>query len=228
MANLLMPKATAVWLVENTKLTFDQIAAFCGLHSLEIQAIADGDVAAGMPGLNPVLGGQLTHEEIARCEADETARLAMVTNDLPVPARRGKGPRYTPVAKRQDKPDAIAWLVKSHPELQDAQIARLMGTTKPTIKAIRDRSHWNITNIKPRHPVALGLCSTPDLDAAIAKAQRRIQNAEKAAMRAAKLANQQIEQATAAATAVAASTADTALAESPVMDDAVLNEAVNG
>lgn len=219
MAHLLMPKATAVWLVENTKLTFDQIAAFCGLHSLEIQAIADGDVAAGMPGLNPVLGGQLTADEITRCEADPAARLEMIKTDLPIPAKRGKGPRYTPVAKRQDKPDAIAWLVKNHPELLDAQVARLMGTTKPTIKAIRDRSHWNIANIKPRHPVALGLCSGPDLEAAIAKAQRRIKNAEKAAARAAKLSNQQLEQATAAASAVAAS--DAAVVTEQPMDEAV-------
>ncbi|TAH36719.1 MAG: DUF1013 domain-containing protein [Alphaproteobacteria bacterium] len=198
----LMPKATAVWLVENTKLTFEQIAEFCGLHELEVQAIADGDVAFGMPGLNPVLNSHVTAENIAEAEADPKVKLKMIKDDLPVPVKRSKGPRYTPVSKRQDKPDGIAWLVKAHPELLDAQIARLMGTTKPTIKQIRDRSHWNIANIKPRHPVGLGLCSQPDLDAAVAKAGRRIKNAEKAAARAAKLAAQQTEQATAAASVV--------------------------
>lgn len=195
MALPLMPKATAVWLVENTKLTFDQIARFCSLHELEVQAIADGEVAYGMQGLNPVLSGELTAEEIARCEADPKAELKISKTDLPALVKRSKGPRYTPVSKRQDKPDGIAYLVKAHPELLDAQIARLIGTTKPTISAIRDRSHWNSSNIKPRNPVALGLCSQPDLDAALAKAGRRIKNAEKAAARAAKLAAQQAEQA---------------------------------
>lgn len=188
MATPLMPKAAAVWLVENTKLTFEQIAKFCGLHELEVQAIADGEVAYGMQGLSPVLSGELTAEEIARCEADAKATLKSSKTDLPAPVKRSKGPRYTPVSKRQDKPDGIAYLVKAHPELLDAQIARLIGTTKPTIAAIRDRSHWNSANIKPRHPVALGLCSQPDFDAAVAKAQRRIKNAEKAAARAARKA----------------------------------------
>ncbi len=184
----LMPKATAVWLIENTKLTFDQIAGFCQLHALEVQAIADGEVAHGMQGLSPVLSGHLDAEEIRRCEGDPTARLKMIKLDLPEPRKRSKGPKYTPVAKRQDKPDGIYWLVKNHPELLDAQVAKLLGTTKPTISAIRDRTHWNSVNIKPKHPVALGLCSQPDLEAAIAKAQRRIKNAEKRAAKAAKLA----------------------------------------
>ena len=209
MTQPLMPKATAMWLVDNTKLTFAQIADYCGMHELEIQALADGDVAAGMPGLNPMMNGQLTQEEIARCEADVSARLKISKYDLPDPVKRSKGPRYTPVSKRQDKPDGIAWLVKSHPELQDSQIARLMGTTKPTIKQIRDKTHWNMANIKPRHPVALGLCSGPDLDAAVQKAARRIKNAEKAAARAARIAAEQAAQAAAAAAAVSAEGAAT-------------------
>ena len=171
MAQPLMPKATAVWLVENTTLSFDQIAAFCGLHRLEVQAIADGEVAIGMVGLDPVANGQLTKEEIARCEADPEARLTLAVHDLPLPALRSKGPRYTPVTKRGDKPDAIAWLVKHHPELSDAAVSRLIGTTKPTIQAIRDRTHWNSQNIKPRDPVLLGLCTRAELEAAIEAAR---------------------------------------------------------
>ena len=172
MALPLMPKATAVWLVEHTTLTFDQIAAFCGLHSLEIQAIADGEVAIMMQGLDPVANGQVTTEEIARCERDTQARLKLAATAHPAVSTRAKGPRYTPVSKRQDKPDAISWLVKNHPELSDAQISRLIGTTKPTIAAIRDRSHWNSANIKPRHPVSLGLCNQGDLEQEIMRARR--------------------------------------------------------
>ncbi len=168
----LMPKATAVWLVENTSLGFDQIAAFCGLHELEVQAIADGEVAVGMVGLDPVANGQLTREEIARCEADPAARLRMAEVNIPLPAARSKGPRYTPLAKRGDKPDAIAWLLKNHPELSDAQICKLIGTTKPTIAAIRDRSHWNYANLKPRSPAALQLCTYGELEAAVTKARK--------------------------------------------------------
>ena len=160
----LMKKATAVWLIENTKLTFEQIADFCQLHRLEVQAIADGEVAGKMHGLNPIIGGQLTKEEIERAEKDSTVRLRMVKKDLPQPAKRARGPKYTPVSKRQDKPDAIAWILKQHPELTDAQIVRLIGTTKNTIDKIRTRSHWNITNIKPQNPVSLGLCSAEDLE----------------------------------------------------------------
>lgn len=175
MALPLMPKATAVWLVEHTTLTFDQIAAFCGLHSLEIQAIADGEVATLMQGLDPIANGQVTAAEIARCEQDPKARLKLAVTAHPAVSSRSKGPRYTPISKRQDKPDAIAWLVKNHPELSDAQISRLVGTTKPTIAAIRDRSHWNSTNIKPRHPVSLGLCNQTDLESAVLHARRNSQ-----------------------------------------------------
>ena len=177
----LMPKATAVWLVENTALTFEQIGNFCGLHKLEVQAIADGEVAAGILGLNPTMNGQLTSEEIKRCEADSRAHLKMTKTELPLPAARTKGPRYTPVSKRADKPDAILYLIKTHPELLDAQIARLLGTTKDTISKVREKSHWNATNIKPRNPVLLGLCKQMDLDAALKKAQRRVAREEKAA-----------------------------------------------
>jgi hypothetical protein len=172
MTTPLMPKATAVWLVENTALTFEQIADFCGLHPLEVQAIADGEVAMQMQGLDPVANGQTTAEEIARCQGDPDARLKLSPEAVPVVLVKHRGPRYTPIAKRQDKPDAIAWLTKNHPELTDAQISKLIGTTKPTIAAIRERTHWNTQNIKPRHPVTLGLCSLAELDAAIAKANR--------------------------------------------------------
>ena len=170
----LMPKATAVWLVENTSLSFDQIAAFCGLHELEIRAIADGEVAIGMVGLDPIVNGQLTQAEIDRCQADPSARLRMAVSDMPQPVARSKGPRYTPVTKRGDKPDAIAYLLKEHPELSDAQICKLIGTTKPTIQAIRDKSHWNSPNLKPRSPVMVGLCSYLELDAALTKARANL------------------------------------------------------
>jgi hypothetical protein len=168
----LMPKATAVWLVENTSLTFEQIADFCGLHPLEVQAIADGEVALQMQGLDPVGNGQTTAEEIERCQKDPEARLTLAPQAVPEVLFKHRGPRYTPIAKRQDKPDAIAWLTKNHPELTDAQISKLIGTTKPTIAAIRERSHWNAPNIKPRHPVSIGLCTMAELDAAIARANR--------------------------------------------------------
>ena len=178
MALPLMPKATAVWLVENTSLTFDQIGEFCGLHPLEVQAIADGEVAVQMQGLDPIANGQLTLEEIERCQQDPSARLKLAAEAAPVPVVKHRGPRYTPIAKRQDKPDAIAWLLKSHPELSDGQISKLIGTTKPTIHAVRDRTHWNAANIKPRHPVALGLCTLEELDAAVARANRGKKRAE--------------------------------------------------
>lgn len=173
MAPPLMPKATAVWLVENTSLTFEQIADFCELHPLEIQAIADGEVANQMQGLDPVANGQTTVEEIERCQADPQARLKLSSQALPRQVVRHKGPRYTPIAKRQDKPDAIAFLLKSHPELSDAQISKLIGTTKPTIAAVRDRTHWNIPNIKPRHPVGLGLCTLEELEQAISRTRAK-------------------------------------------------------
>lgn len=177
MALPLMPKATAVWLVENTALTFDQIADFCGLHALEVQAIADGEVAQGIQGIDPVGNGQLAREELERCIADPSARLQIQESTVPLPVAKPRGTRYTPIAKRQDKPDGIAWLVRNHPELSDAQISKLLGTTKPTIAAVRDRSHWNTTNIRARNPVVLGLCSQAELDAALARAQRANKNA---------------------------------------------------
>lgn len=169
----LMPKAVAVWLIENTALTFDQIGAFCGLHGLEIQAIANGDVSRNIVGNDPIMSGELTWEEIHRCEADKGLRLEIVKSNLPQPQKRSKGPKYTPIAKRGDKPDAIAYLAKNHGELSDAQICKLIGTTKPTVKAIRDRTHINTQNIKPRHPVELGLCTREDLESAVQKAQKK-------------------------------------------------------
>ena len=177
MALPLMPKATAVWLVEKTALSFEQIAEFCGLHSLEVQAIADGEVATGMVGLDPVANGQITQAEIDRCVADPNARLKLSEPSIPMPHLRAKGPRYTPIAKRSDRPDAIAWLLKHHPELSDGQIAKLIGTTKTTITAVRDRTHWNSPNIRPRHPVELGMCTLEELDNAVKRALRRAKSA---------------------------------------------------
>lgn len=177
MAQPLMPKATAVWLIDNTALTFEQVAEFCGLHALEVQGIADGEVATGIQGMDPVGSSQLTKEEIKRCENDPKARLQMPKSDLPEPVKRTKGPRYTPVAKRQDKPDGIAWLLRHHPELKDSQIARLIGTTKNTIQSVRDRSHWNAPNIRGRDPVLLGLCSQVDLNSAVEKGRRAAEKA---------------------------------------------------
>jgi hypothetical protein len=179
MAQPLMPKATAVWLVDNTSLTFEQIAEFCDLHTLEVQGIADGEVAMGIQGMDPVLNGQLTREEIDRCQGDSSARLTPAKQDLPQPAKRTKGPRYTPVAKRQDKPDGIAWLQRHHPELKDSQIAKLIGTTKNTILSVRDRSHWNSPNIRPRDPVLLGLCAQGELNLAVERARKAAARAGK-------------------------------------------------
>ena len=185
----LMPKATAVWLVENTALTFDQIAEFCGMHALEVQGIADGEVAIGIVGLDPVANGQLTRVEIERCVKDPGARLMVMQSGVAAPPAKPRGARYTPVSKRQDRPDAIAWLVRHHPELHDAQISRLCGTTKTTIAAVRDRSHWNQSNIKPRSPVAIGLCTQEDLEQAIARAQKNpAKHATKPAAKGAKAA----------------------------------------
>lgn len=182
MAHPLMPKGTAVWLVDNTTLTFNQIAQFVGLHELEVQAIADGDVAVGMQGLDPVKAGALTAEEVLRCEGDTNAVLQMVKPNIPQPKVRQKGARYTPVSKRGDRPNAISWLVKNYPELSDAQISKLIGTTKPTISSVRDRSHWNSPNIKPENPVGLGLCAATDLEksVAVARARSRTVHAPKA------------------------------------------------
>lgn len=175
MVKPLMPKATAVWLTDNTTLTFQQIAEFVELHELEVQAIADGEVAPGMQGLDPIVSGQLTVEEIARCAADPSASLKMAKSDIPRPKARPRGARYTPVSKRADKPDAIEWLLKNYEELSNAQIGRLLGTTKPTIQAVRDRTHWNAQQLKARSPVELGLCSLGELDAAVTKARRALE-----------------------------------------------------
>jgi hypothetical protein len=169
----LMAKATAVWLVENTTLSFRQIAEFCGLHELEVQGIADGDVAQGVRGLDPIAHNQLDEAEIRKGEADPSYRLKLKHNPAAVGEEKRRGPRYTPLSKRQDRPAAILWLIKFHPELQDAQIRKLVGTTNPTIRAIRERTHWNIQNIQPIDPVALGLCRQSELDAEVQKAARR-------------------------------------------------------
>jgi hypothetical protein len=173
MALPLMQKATAVWLVENTTLTFQQIADFCGLHELEVNGIADGEVAQGIKGFDPIANRQLTADEIRKAERDPRYRLKLYHNPAADGEAKRKGPRYTPLSKRQDRPAAIAWLVKFHPELSDGQIAKLVGTTKPTIQSIRDRSHWNIANVAPVDPVALGLSKQSELDAAVAKAVKK-------------------------------------------------------
>ncbi|RCS23678.1 DUF1013 domain-containing protein [Phyllobacterium salinisoli] len=169
---LLMPKATAVWLVDNTGLSFDQIANFCKLHPLEVKAIADGESAQGIKGLDPVITGQLSREEIAKAEKDPNHKLKLLEPKVRVPETKRKGPRYTPLSKRQDRPNAILWLVRNHPELKDAQISRLIGTTKSTIEQIRNRSHWNSANLQPMDPVTLGLCSQIDLDLEVERASR--------------------------------------------------------
>lgn len=186
MAQPLMPKATAVWLVENTSLTFDQVADFCGLHVLEVKGIADGDVAQGIKGMDPVASGQLTRAEIERCQQDPDLRLQASESKYKLPPIvPRKGPRYTPVSRRQDRPDAIAWLLRNHPELTDAQVSKLVGTTKPTIQSVRDRSHWNSPNIKPVDPVTLGLCTQIELDAAVQKAARKAERERRKADKAA-------------------------------------------
>ncbi len=167
----LMPHATATWLVDNTGLSFDQIASFCGIHVLEVQAMADDLAGSKYTGRDPVHAGELTLAEIGKGQADSEYSLKM--QRAPVAVSRTKGPRYTPVSKRQDKPDGIAWLIRNHPEVTDAQIGRLIGTTRNTIGAIRDRSHWNIQNIQPKDPVTLGLCSQRELDAVVAKASKK-------------------------------------------------------
>lgn len=179
MTQPLMPKATAVWLIDNTTLTFEQIADFCAMHLLEVQGIADEEVAVGIVGLDPVANGQLTREEIARCQADADARLTRQPPRAAVEPRAE--PRYTPVSRRSDRPDAIAWLLKYTPELSDAQICKLVGTTKPTVNAVRGRTHWNMSNIQPRDPVLMGLCAQTDLDEQLASARRRAEGGRKKA-----------------------------------------------
>lgn len=168
----LMPKATAIWLVENTSLTFDQIAQFCKLHPLEVKGIADGEVGTGIRGHDPVSSGQLTREELARGENDTHYQLILAQSKVVLPEVKRKGPRYTPLSRRQDRPNAILWLVRNHPELKDAQIMRLVGTTKTTLAAIRDRTHWNSAGLVPMDPVTLGLCSQIDLDFEVQRAAK--------------------------------------------------------
>ena len=170
MAQPLMPHATAAWLVDNTSLTFEQIAQFCGLHILEVQAIADDTAATKLTGRDPIRAGELTHEEIEKGQANPDYSLQMWK--APEAVRRTKGPRYTPVSKRQDKPDGIAWIIKNHPDVSDGQIGKLIGTTRTTIAAIRERTHWNMANITPKDPVTLGLTTQRELDAAVAKAAK--------------------------------------------------------
>ena len=169
----LMPKATAVWLVENTSLTFDQIAEFCRLHPLEVKGIADGEVATGIKGYDPISTGQLTREEIAAAEQDPNRRLRLAVSKMRTPEfKKPRGARYTPLSRRQDRPNAVLWLLRNHPELKDAQIMRLVGTTKHTLQSIRDRTHWNSANLQPMDPVTLGLCSQIDLDFEVHRAAK--------------------------------------------------------
>jgi hypothetical protein len=180
----LMPKATAVWLVDNTSLTFEQIADFCGLHPLEVKGIADEDVAKGIKGQDPVSTGQLSREQIEEAEKNPRMRLKMAAPKHKMPAvRQKKPPRYTPVSKRQDKPDAVYWILRNHPEFTDADIVKLIGTTKATIQKIRERSHWNAANIKAVDPVTLGLCSQLELDLAVTRATQKKERADKRAVK---------------------------------------------
>ena len=178
MSKILMPKATAVWLVDNTVMTFEQISTFCDLHILEIKGIADGDVAAGIRGADPIANGQVTRAEIEKAEKDANYKMTAVSfNQNLIPAstkKKRKGPRYTPLSRRQDRPDAIAWMIRNHPEISDAQISKLVGTTKPTINSIRDRTHWKTATITPTDPVSLGLCSQMDLDSIVKTATEKL------------------------------------------------------
>jgi hypothetical protein len=225
MVQPLMPKATAIWLVEQTTLTFKQIADYCGLHELEVQAIADGEVAPGMQGTDPVSSGQLSRAEIERCEKDESARLEMAKSDFPMPRARARGARYTPVAKRLEKPDAIDWLIKHYPELTDAQIGKLLGTTKPTIKAVRDRSHWNAQTIRPRSPIELGFCSFNELDAEITRSRTVIARAEDRKRRAEARAAREAERAARPSESQAAPDSDAAVSDTPPSEPPSTTEA---
>lgn len=179
----LMPKATAVWLLENTSLTFKQIADFCQLHELEVKGIADGDVAVGIKAYNPILANQLTREEIEECSKDPNKPLNLNKKILDYEIKTVTGPKYTPLSKRQDRPDAIAWLVKNYPQLTDGQISKLVGTTKNTVDSVRTRKHWNTSNISPKDPVALNLCTQLDLQKAVEKANRRVEREKKAKLK---------------------------------------------
>lgn len=172
MTELLMPKATAVWLVDNTSLSFDQIAEFCKLHPLEVKAIADGEAATGIKGLDPISTGQISRDELEACQADPNRKIKLQESRIKLPSNKRKRPRYTPVSKRQDRPNAIRWLTRNHPELKDAQIIRLVGTTKNTIEAIRENTHWNSANLTPMDPVTLGLCTQIALDLEVTKANK--------------------------------------------------------
>ena len=207
----LMPKATAVWLVENTALSFEQIADFCKLHPLEVQAIADGEAAQSIKGLDPILTGQLSREAIERAEGDHSIHLGFATQKVRAPVAKRKGPRYTPVSRRQDRPNAVLWLLRNHPELKDAAIMRLVGTTKPTIESIRNRSHWNANNLQPLDPVTLGLCSQIDLDFEVDKAAKNAPQQEAPAEGATLLP---ASTTTAAAAALAAAAANDGAAKS--------------
>jgi len=178
-----MPKATAVWLVENTTLTFKQIAEFCNLHELEIKGIADGDVAKGIKAYNPILAGQLSREEIENCSKNPEKKLNLLKKIEKFDVRERKKPKYTPLSKRQDRPDAILWLCKNAPELKDGQISKLVGSTKATVSLIRKRSYWNFSNLKPRDPVILALCSQENFQKALEKAKRRVEREKKAKIR---------------------------------------------
>jgi hypothetical protein len=176
----LMPKATAIWLVDNTSLSFRQIGDFCGMHELEIKGIADGEVGVGINGLNPITSGQLTKDEIDRCADNEDESLKIIENEISEKTEQSKKKKkYTPLSKRQDRPDAVYWLIRNHPELKDSQVARLVGSTKNTIDAIRKRTHWNMANIRPQDPIGLGICRQVELDEALAKAERSMKRAQK-------------------------------------------------
>ncbi len=176
----LMPKATAIWLVDNTSLSFRQIGDFCGMHELEIKGIADGEVGVGIKGLNPITSGQLTKDEIDRCADNEDESLKIIENEISEKTEQSKKKKkYTPLSKRQDRPDAVYWLIRNHSELKDSQVARLVGSTKNTIESIRNRTHWNMANIRPQDPIGLGLCKQIELDEAIAKAERSMKRAQK-------------------------------------------------
>ena len=176
----LMPKATAIWLVDNTSLSFRQIGDFCGMHELEIKGIADGEVGVGIKGLNPITSGQLTKDEIDRCADNEDESLKIIENEISEKTEQSKKKKkYTPLSKRQDRPDAVYWLIRNHPELKDSQVARLVGSTKNTIDAIRKRTHWNMANIRPQDTIGLGICRQVELDEALAKAERSMKRAQK-------------------------------------------------
>ena len=176
----LMPKATAIWLVDNTSLSFKQIGDFCGMHELEIKGIADGEVGVGIKGLNPITNNQLTKEEIEKCSNDTNTSLEIIVNEISTKTEQSnKKKRYTPLSKRQDRPDAVYWLIRNHPELKDSQVAGLVGSTKSTIDAIKNRTHWNMTHIRPQDPVGLGLCKQIELDEALAKAERSMKRVQK-------------------------------------------------